>query len=59
MKLFDDEIRDPLTGPIAARGLIWLSSQVKGIYHLGGKKFYSRYEMGLNFSKIFERINQK
>ncbi|HIF14512.1 MAG TPA: NAD-dependent epimerase/dehydratase family protein [Bacteroidetes bacterium] len=53
MRLFDVEIRDPLTGPIAARGLIWLSSQEKGIYHLGGKKSYSRYEMGLRFSEIF------
>jgi dTDP-4-dehydrorhamnose reductase len=58
MPLFEDEIRDPITGPYAAKSLVWLSSQEKGTYHLGGKS-YSRYEMGLRFSKIFSLDSSK
>ena len=58
MPLFDDEIRAPITGPVAAKWLIWLTSQDKGVYHLGGKT-YSRYEMGIAFSEIFKLDKSK
>jgi len=64
MTLFGDELRTPVSGPVAAAGLLRVAAsgmdesinpeeleRVRGILHLGGRESISRYEMGLQMLK--------
>ena len=46
LKLFVDEFRTPISGKIAALGLLLALEKVKGIIHLGGTERISRYDFG-------------
>jgi dTDP-4-dehydrorhamnose reductase len=52
VRLFVDECRTPVSGPVAARGLFLALDHVKGILHLGGKERISRYDFGLLLKKV-------
>lgn len=47
LRLFVDEVRTPVDGPSAARGLLLALRQPQTIIHLGGRTPISRYQMGL------------
>ncbi|AFZ35733.1 dTDP-4-dehydrorhamnose reductase [Stanieria cyanosphaera PCC 7437] len=48
LNLFIDEFRTPVSGTMAAQGLLLaLEQQVSGLLHLGGKERISRYQFGL------------
>lgn len=46
IRLFTDEYRTAVDTTSAARGLLLFTEQPAGIYHLGGRKRLSRYDMG-------------
>ncbi|MEB3209984.1 MAG: NAD(P)-dependent oxidoreductase [Leptolyngbyaceae bacterium] len=46
LKLFTDEIRTPVSGRDAAKGLLMALESAHGILHLGGKERLSRYQFG-------------
>jgi dTDP-4-dehydrorhamnose reductase len=46
LRLFVDEFRTPISGKIAALGLLLALEKVKGIIHLGGTERISRYDFG-------------
>ncbi len=66
MTLFADELRTPISGPVAAVGLLLVAAsgmedeavnpkeieRVRGILHLGGRESISRYEMGTQMLDI-------
>lgn len=66
MTLFADELRTPVSGPVAAAGLLLVAGsgmedegvnpkeieRVRGLLHLGGRESISRYEMGLQILDI-------
>ncbi|MFZ1756434.1 MAG: NAD(P)-dependent oxidoreductase [Caldilineaceae bacterium] len=66
MALFADELRTPVSGPVAAAGLLLVaasgmedesvnpreSERVRGLLHLGGRERISRYEMGARILEI-------
>lgn len=66
MTLFADELRTPVSGPVAATGLLLVAGsgmedetvnpkeieRVRGILHLGGRESISRYEMGLQMLAV-------
>lgn len=55
LNLFIDEVRSPVSGTVAAQGLLMaLEKQVTGYLHLGGKERLSRYEMGLLLMDILQ-----
>jgi dTDP-4-dehydrorhamnose reductase len=55
LNLFTDEIRNPVSGTVAARGLLLaIEKQVRGYLHLGGKERLSRYEMGLLLVEVLQ-----
>lgn len=55
LKLFVDEFRTPVSGTIAAQGLLLaLQQQVQGILHLGGRERISRYEFGQLMVEVLE-----
>lgn len=52
LNLFTDEIRTPVSGDVAAKGLLqaldWaIAHQHHGLLHLGGRTAISRYDLGL------------
>ena len=53
LKLFVDEIRTPVSGTTAAKGLLLALEKVQGYLHLGGKERISRYEFGRLMVEIF------
>ncbi len=54
LTLFEDEIRTPVSGMVAANGLLLaLSKGARGILHLGGGERISRYAFGLKLAEIF------
>lgn len=53
LSLFTDEIRTPVSGQTAAKGLLLALNQ-QGILHLGGKEAISRYDFGLLMTKILK-----
>jgi dTDP-4-dehydrorhamnose reductase len=60
LNLFTDEIRNPVSGTVAAQGLLLaIEKQVRGYLHLGGKERLSRYEMGLLLVEILQIENAK
>ncbi len=51
---FTDEYRTPISGADAAAGLLLLLEKGQaGIYHLGGPRRLSRYELALDMAKAF------
>lgn len=54
LTLFVDEIRTPVSGTTAAKGLLLALQKAQGIIHLGGKERISRYEFGRLMVEIFE-----
>lgn len=46
LNLFVDEIRTPVSGTTAARGLLLALQTVQGLLHLGGRERISRYDFG-------------
>lgn len=66
MTLFADELRTPVSGPVAAAGLLLVAGsgmedetvnpkeieRVRGVLHLGGRESISRYEMGLQILDV-------
>ncbi len=65
MTLFADELRTPVSGPVAAAGLLLVAAsgldesvnpreieRVRGLLHLGGRESISRYEMGLQLLDV-------
>lgn len=54
LKLFVDEIRTPVSGTTAAKGLLLALQNVQGTIHLGGKERISRYDFGRLMVEIFD-----
>ncbi|MEN8445514.1 MAG: NAD(P)-dependent oxidoreductase, partial [Cyanobacteria bacterium J06555_13] len=54
LKLFIDEIRTPVGGVTATKGLLLALQKVQGRIHLGGQESISRYEFGRLMVEIFE-----
>ncbi|MBW4695083.1 MAG: NAD(P)-dependent oxidoreductase [Lyngbya sp. HA4199-MV5] len=52
LKLFTDEIRTPVSGTTAAKGLLLALQTAQGRLHLGGKERVSRYEFGCLMAAI-------
>lgn len=58
--VFKDEYRSFLSATSAAEGLfLLLNNKAKGIYHLGGKNAYSRYDFAVEMKEIFGIKNGK
>lgn len=53
LKLFTDEFRSPLGGMSAAKGLLHAVENFKGVYHLGGKEKFSRFQLGEKIAEAF------
>ncbi len=54
LSLFVDEFRTPVSGAVAAQGLLMaLASDVSGLLHLGGHERISRYDFGLKLADVF------
>lgn len=53
LKLFVDEIRTPVSGTTAAKGLLLALQKVQGCLHLGGCERISRYDFGRLMVEIF------
>jgi dTDP-4-dehydrorhamnose reductase len=54
LNLFVDEIRTPVSGTTAAKGLLLALQQVHGLIHLGGKERISRYDFGRLMVEVLE-----
>ncbi|MBF1999866.1 MAG: NAD(P)-dependent oxidoreductase [Synechococcales cyanobacterium M58_A2018_015] len=54
LNLFVDEIRTPVSGEDAARGLLLALAKAQGILHLGGRERLSRYDMGRQLAEILQ-----
>ncbi|NEQ59862.1 MAG: NAD(P)-dependent oxidoreductase [Moorea sp. SIO4A1] len=54
LSLFTDEIRTPVSGTTAAKGLLLALEKVQGLVNLGGKERISRYEFGCLMAEVFE-----
>ncbi|MEM9265809.1 MAG: NAD(P)-dependent oxidoreductase [Cyanobacteria bacterium P01_F01_bin.13] len=54
LKLFTDEIRTPVSGATAAKGLLLALQNVQGRIHLGGKERISRYDFGRLMVEILD-----
>lgn len=46
LQLFEDEVRTPVSGMDAARGILLALAKGQGYIHLGGKERLSRYQIG-------------
>ncbi len=53
LNLFVDEIRTPVSGTTAAKGLLLALHHIQGHIHLGGKERISRYDFGRLMADIF------
>jgi dTDP-4-dehydrorhamnose reductase len=49
--LFFDELRTPVSGRDAALGILLLLESHSGVFHLGGKTSFSRYDFGVLLGK--------
>ncbi len=54
LKLFIDELRTPVSGTTAAKGLLLALDKVNGCIHLGGKDRISRYDFGQLLVEVFQ-----
>lgn len=59
LNLFTDEIRTPVSGRDAARGVLLALDKAKGRIHLGGRERLSRYEMGLILAELLHLTDAK
>ena len=60
LNLFTDELRTPVSGLTAAKGiLLVLEQQVSGHIHLGGKERISRYDFGKLMVEVFQLSDAK
>lgn len=57
LNLFTDEIRTPVSGTCAAKGILLALEKAKGFIHLGGRDRLSRYEMGLMLVEVLQIPN--
>jgi dTDP-4-dehydrorhamnose reductase len=57
LNLFTDEIRTPVSGTSAAKGILLALNKAKGLLHLGGPDRLSRYEMGLMLVEVLQLSN--
>jgi dTDP-4-dehydrorhamnose reductase len=57
LRLFTDEVRTPLSGHDAAKGIALALERASGLLHLGGRERMSRYEFGILASKVFDLPN--
>ena len=51
LNLFTDEVRTPLNGEDAAKGIFLGLNQMSGILHLGGPESLSRYDIGMQLAE--------
>lgn len=54
VNLFTDEYRTPISGYVAAQGLLLALEKARGILHLGGSERISRHDFGLLVVKTFK-----
>lgn len=54
LNLFVDEIRTPVSGTTAARGLLLALQTAQGLLHLGGRERISRYDFGQLMVEVLE-----
>ncbi|MGB7439690.1 MAG: NAD(P)-dependent oxidoreductase [Coleofasciculaceae cyanobacterium] len=59
LSLFTDEVRTPVSGKTAARGLLLALGKAQGILHLGGKERVSRYDFGRLMAEVLELPQEK
>ncbi|MBD2448283.1 NAD(P)-dependent oxidoreductase [Nostoc sp. FACHB-152] len=59
LNLFIDEVRTPVSGTTAAKGLLLALEKVSGIIHLGGKERISRYDFGKVLVEVFNLPSTK
>lgn len=52
LRLFADEFRTPVSGHIAAAGLLLALDKVEGVVHLGGRERLSRHTFGKKLCRI-------
>jgi dTDP-4-dehydrorhamnose reductase len=57
LNLFTDEIRTPVSGTSAAKGILLALKKARGLIHLGGRDRLSRYEMGLMLVDVLQINN--
>ncbi|MDB4384576.1 NAD(P)-dependent oxidoreductase [Opitutaceae bacterium] len=57
VNLFTDEYRTPISGPVAAQGLLLALEKASGILHLGGSERISRHDFGLLAVEAFKLSN--
>ncbi|NJM47840.1 MAG: NAD(P)-dependent oxidoreductase [Alkalinema sp. RU_4_3] len=57
LQAFTDEIRTPVSGFDAAKGLLIALEKVQGIIHLGGQERLSRYEMAQTLIEVLQIEN--
>ncbi|PSB12769.1 NAD(P)-dependent oxidoreductase [filamentous cyanobacterium CCP2] len=57
LNLFTDEIRTPVSGTSAAKGILLALEKAKGLIHLGGYDRLSRHEMGLMLVEVLQIAN--
>lgn len=57
VNLFTDEYRTPISGHVAAQGLLLALEKANGILHLGGAERIARHEFGLMVVKAFKLSN--
>jgi len=53
LKLFNDDVRVPISGQVAAEGLLHMLGKTSGILHMGGDEQVTRFEFG---QKIVENF---
>jgi len=53
IKLFFDMFRTPISGFVAARGIIWAMNNVDGLIHLGGNERISWYNFGKLMAEMY------
>ncbi len=54
LKLFTDETRTPVSGAVAAGGILMALASVHGLLHLGGRERVSRYAFGQLLAEVLE-----
>ena len=59
LSLFTDEVRTPVSGQTAAKGLLLAVENAQGILHLGGKERVSRYDFGRLMAEVLDLPQDK
>ena len=53
LRLFNDDVRVPVSGQVAAQGLLHVLGKASGILHMGGDEQVTRYEFGQKIVESF------